>query len=683
MTERFLLSMERIKEIKSDQTIEGPFMKYFVQVASFIEKMDELTANVRDDIYGEWDFDICLSYNHMLYEDILPEKYEESFANPEYAVRVLGNEYGQLLSFLYEQVRGMIPFAHEGRTEDITILAEVFLQVYHVFETEARDGMTPEPERIRQILYWFVSDYCDVTVERRILEQIDPAYDFAAKIIMESDLSDLRYLFRFGEYISENEIRVAQHLMSMEESRIQAMADTFTEGYRIGFINTGKDLSKKKVANLKYRLGFERIVRAAVYNFEKMGLSPTIYRAAVHAAVKGSARAGYYGAVANKQYEYDHKEDEAIFLDKAFLGRKLEVMRVTYENHKNQASLFAGPAVMEVFGEMPFVPVKKESSLHLTKQQQKLSVELASEAGMLVNEYIRGEERSFTIIAYPVPEIGKDFAAIFDETVKINTLDYKKYQEMQQAVIDVLDRGRYVEISGKGANRTKLTVALCEISNPESETRFENCVADVNIPVGEVFTSPRLCGTTGTLFVSEVYLNDLRYENLEFQFMDGFVTDYTCTNFEKEEENRKYVKDHILFHHETLPMGEFAIGTNTTAYAMAKKYNIFSRLPILIAEKTGPHFALGDTCYSHAEDVKVYNPNGKEIIARDNEVSRKRKEQPKEAYYNCHTDVTIPYDELYEISVITESGERIPIISDGKFVVKQCLELNEPLENTH
>ena len=240
-----------------------------------------------------------------------------------------------------------------------------------------------------------------------------------------------------------------------------------------------------------------------------------------------------------------------------------------------------------------------------------------------------------------------------------------------------------MEISGKGANRTKLTVALCEISNPESETKFENCVADVNIPVGEVFTSPRLCGTTGTLFVSEVYLNDLRYENLEFQFTDGFVTDYTCTNFEKEEENRKYVKDHILFHHETLPMGEFAIGTNTTAYAMAKKYNIFSRLPILIAEKTGPHFALGDTCYSHAEDVKVYNPNGKEIIARDNEVSRKRKEQPKEAYYNCHTDVTIPYDELYEISVITESGERIPIISDGKFVVKQCLELNEPLENTH
>ena len=50
-------------------------------------------------------------------------------------------------------------------------------------------------------------------------------------------------------------------------------------------------------------------------------------------------------------------------------------------------------------------------------------------------------------------------------------------------------------------------------------------------------------------------------------------------------------------------------------------YQIEDRLPILIAEKTGPHFAVGDTCYSHAEDVAVYNPDGKEIVARDNEIS--------------------------------------------------------------
>ncbi len=35
---------------------------------------------------------------------------------------------------------------------------------------------------------------------------------------------------------------------------------------------------------------------------------------------------------------------------------------------------------------------------------------------------------------------------------------------------------------------------------------------------------------------------------------------------------------------------------------------------------------MGDTCYSWAEDTPVYNPDGKEIIARDNEISEMRKD---------------------------------------------------------
>ena len=53
----------------------------------------------------------------------------------------------------------------------------------------------------------------------------------------------------------------------------------------------------------------------------------------------------------------------------------------------------------------------------------------------------------------------------------------------------------------------------------------------------------------------------------------------------------------------------------------SEKYGIGDQLPVLIAEKMGPHFAVGDTCYSWGEDCPVYNPDGKEIIARDNEVS--------------------------------------------------------------
>ncbi len=51
------------------------------------------------------------------------------------------------------------------------------------------------------------------------------------------------------------------------------MADTFTEGYRIGFELTGKDLSKKKTVNIRYCLGFERLVRAEIKNLKSLDLS--------------------------------------------------------------------------------------------------------------------------------------------------------------------------------------------------------------------------------------------------------------------------------------------------------------------------------------------------------------------------------------------------------------------------
>ena len=158
------------------------------------------------------------------------------------------------------------------------------------------------------------------------------------------------------------------------------------------------------------------------------------------------------------------------------------------------------------------------------------------------------------------------------------------------------------------------------------------------------------------------------------------VADYTCDNFADEEKNREFFKENVLYNHETLPIGEFAIGTNTTAYVAAKKFNIEDNMPILIAEKTGPHFAVGDTCYSWSEEIRVYNPNGKEIVAKDNSCSLLRKEDVSKAYFNCHTDITVPYKELEEISVVTNEGKDIILLEDGRFVLPGTEVLNEPLD---
>ena len=433
--------------------------------------------------------------------------------------------------------------------------------------------------------------------------------------------------------------------------------------------------------NIRYCLGFERMIRSAVENFGLLGMKPTVYRAGVSIFQgKSVDKNGFFSTSANKQYEFDHKDDEALYLDKQYVNRRLEALRAGYETLKKEASLFGGPAVMEIFGEEPFSPEAKEEAFTLDDGQQKLSAQYRAAAGAIQNEYIKGEERSFTIIAFPVPAIGDKYREIFDETVKINTLDYKLYQGIQQTIIDALDQAVYVRIKGMGGNRTDLKVMLHRLEHPEKETNFENCVADVNIPVGEVFTSPRLTGTDGVLHVGHVFLDGLEYRNLEITFRDGMVADYTCTNFDTEEENKKYIKDNVMFHHDTLPLGEFAVGTNTVAYMTAKKYGIGNRLPILIAEKMGPHFAVGDTCYSYEEDIMTYNPDGKAIIARENEISALRREDREKAYFNCHTDITVPYDELGELTAVKEDGGEIAVIREGRFVLEGCGELNKAFD---
>lgn len=676
--ERYKLAILRIREIEKEETTGQRFREYFRRVAQFLVLIDETRAGLEDGSFASADITELEEWNTRLYEDILPGHYEESYGNPSYAAEKLGEQYGQVLCALYAELRGAIAYVYEENTEYLDILFELFIEVYHQFEEEEE----PEIRHIRDTVYWYASDYCDVFVADRIREQVDPGKSFAADIILNSDLRDLRYLYRFGEYISESEICTAKHLMRQTEETIKKMADVYTEGYRMGFVNTGKDLSKKGTVNIRYVLGFERVVKRAVENFEKMGLRPVIYRSGVSVLTKRQhLKIGYCGAIANKQYEYDHRNDQALFLDKKFIERKLEVIQTAYERYKDEAGKFAGPACIEMFGEEPFVPAPKEEALKLSEKQQELSVLFDSRQGRITNEYIPGDERSFTIIAYPVPEIGECYEEIFDEIIRINTLDAGVYERVQQTLIDALDRGEFVHVVGENGNRTDLRIQLCPLKAPEKETAFENCVADVNIPVGEVFTSPVLAGTNGVLHVTRVYLNELQYKDLEITFSNGMIADYNCKNFPRELENKEYIRDHILHSHPTLPLGEFAIGTNTSAYVAAKKYAIEDKMPILIAEKMGPHFAVGDTCYSWSEDVKVYNPNGKEIIAKENEVSALRREDVSRAYYQCHTDITIPYEELGSITVVTEKGEEIPLLEHGRFVLPGTEILNEPLKN--
>lgn len=58
------------------------------------------------------------------------------------------------------------------------------------------------------------------------------------------------------------------------------MARTYTEGFRKCFLVARKDLSKKKTVSIRFHIGFERMIRAAILQFREMGLEPVISRRA-------------------------------------------------------------------------------------------------------------------------------------------------------------------------------------------------------------------------------------------------------------------------------------------------------------------------------------------------------------------------------------------------------------------
>ena len=697
--ERFRLALERIGAMAEEECTAPCCVPFFKYAAGWVLTLLDHRRMLEDGSFNSIPLEKLRERNRELYEDIFPENYEKSWANPGHAISQTGKEMGPVLSALMMELRSMISLVYEGDAERFLIRMELLLEVYFAFVTaydayrkDAAQAGTdmPAPAHIREKVRQFLEDYAPeetlVRVQRSLVggsipEQILKDW-YKAK--------DERCLYRYGAYISDNERGVFSYLESLDEETIARMADTWTEGFRIGFEVTGKDLSIRRRAGLLYHVGFERVAKRAARNLRKMGLMPVIpgMQGNLFTQHLGRGGGGYSTTPANAQYGYDHREDLALFFNDVLRSRRMQALQQAYKELEQETVLYSGPVVMETFGEKPFSPVMHDGYAKFSKAQQKKIAHCRQEADLLYDRAVIGRERSFTIIAFPLPEITTGYAdgdlkASFDEifrsVIDINTLDYMTYRDVQAGIINVLDTAQSIRVLGAGENRTDLTVRLQVPEDPEKQTIFENCVADVNIPVGEVFTTPSLAGTEGLLHVTRVYLNGLLFRDLALRFENGRITAYSCGGFPTEEEGRKYIEENILFHHETLPMSECAIGTNTTACAEASRLGILERLPILIAEKTGPHFAVGDTCYSHEEENRVFNPDGKEIFAKENEYSLMRDTDPENAYFGCHTDITIPYEEVGLLAAVRADGVQIPVIRDGRFVLKGTDFLNKPL----
>ncbi|OQY37445.1 MAG: hypothetical protein B6226_05175 [Candidatus Cloacimonetes bacterium 4572_65] len=657
---------ETIEIIRSMSTMmddcKGDFIDMIRKIVARIIKADDFLNEYSDSYYKSKDIAELEAFNSSLYTEIEEENYLTSYANPEYAVSIFGDKLGQLMSSFYIAYRHYFLYIIENNVRPLVKLNHLLLDMITSLREDKKD--------FNSLLKIYSAFVKGGTVDERELglqSFYNPENKGAGKIVMNADLSDIRYLYQYGKKITSNEIKTAEFLNSYPDEKIDILVAELTKAYLRGFELAKKDLTIKDSYYVVYNIGQEKIIRALVKNLEKYNLKPLFGNPS--------------STSINKQYGYDHRFDHALYYDEEMANKNVAIYKEATERIKPLLRKYSGVIAFDSFGEKAFSPKAKKENLKLSEAQQKISQKASIESSQISQQYTPRTETSFTIIGFPVPEIGDKFEEIFDETLKINMIDTLHWEEVQQKILDVLDFAEYVHVKGKNGNRTDIKVKMQVLNDPSKETNFVNCGADVNIPVGELFTSPMLEGTNGILHVKESYLNNITFKDLELVFKDGYVADYSCANMSNPEDGKKLIQEDLLFPHKTLPLGEFAIGTNTPAYIMAKKYDILNLLPILIVEKMGPHFAIGDTCFSWEEDFAVFNPiDGKEITARENSHSAKRKSNIQEAYTNCHTDITLPYEDLDFITVITKDGKKLDIIRDGKFTVEGSEELNIPLD---
>ena len=131
--ERYELCIERIKEIAKVQEVPEKYQEYFKKEAEFITSTAELAELVESGKYANLPLKELEDWNDRLYAKILPENYETSYANPQYAVSVFGKEIGQFLAAVYAELRSLIAAAYENDVQSIVIRAELFLEIYGMF----------------------------------------------------------------------------------------------------------------------------------------------------------------------------------------------------------------------------------------------------------------------------------------------------------------------------------------------------------------------------------------------------------------------------------------------------------------------------------------------------------------------------------------------------------------------
>ena len=645
--------VEKLKGWTLSGELDIEIKSYLTATYNLLIDRIEFYENFTEDYFENNSFETLLEDNHKFYTEF-NDNYKCSYANPTYCKEHLPSVISDIASGLYHEIVDSVKYIFQGEYEAIENLVNKFFIVVENINNIDNLYKQIEENQIKNAKY-----YANLEVKNTYVNQ-----NFATNLVNTCNLNDIRYLFRYGLYVSECEIKFAEKMNDFDPTYIDSLANRMVSGYLKGFITQNKNKKDRKAGRIILLIGLEKIARQ------------------INLVMKHNGYFSYVGELVYIGYNAQATVDYEKIKECAIREDYYQIMSNRYEDalkcFENDIKNYQGKITMVAFGQNKRKIHDYQTYLKPNYEAKKKYI---MDAKIAFESYAPKSETSYTGMAFPVYDINHDnYDNIFNDIMKINEMSPESHEQMHELLIDVLDKSDYVNLVGFRGNETNICVALHEIDDPEKETNFVNCGADVNIPVGEVFTSPKLTGTNGLIHLKRIRIAKIQFKNVRIKVENGFAVEYSCENTGNKEEDHKIMEEVVFHHLKKMPLGEFALGTNTFAYSLAKKDGVLHLLHTLIYEKLGPHIALGDTCFSWAEDVPLYSYNGKLVVAKDNEFSIHRKENPEKSYVNLHYDLTIPYDEIGLIQAHQKDGTLVDIVKNGRIALAGLEELNKYLD---
>ena len=583
--------------------------------------------------------------NKILFRELDPLHYSESYLNPLYSISRLGEARGYELSYFFFLLILALRSVYRDRAEDLFGIVKLLIRFFesseHCFEKHIKRCLRDflMEKRYRTYRDNFQDSYTET----------NPAVQF----ILDKQ-RERKALFVTGYYIEEQTLALFDFLNDYDCNKLSELAEVISSSFIDSFSKNGKNLELPSVVRIVYYPGFDPFYTQLSIAFTQYNIKPLFAPA-------------FTSCFEEERLSTDHNNDFFSYLDEQFGNYDIYSFRKCCEEFSTQLYLFSGF--------VDFMFLGKDSSAdfasrRLNRDQQNRQLEINRKKITILKKHCPERKTNFCYAPLAVPALGSDFRSIFNELLALSIEDDAERVCRQQLLIDEIDEAEFVYLKGKAPNKTDIRFRLHPLNDETLYTNFTNCGKGQNIPAGEIFTTPLLAGTSGTIHLDRFPFRGHTFIDLTMHFENGFIDTYSCANYETDEDNSHFIETLLFSGHSSLPVGEFAIGTNTRAYSIIRRYNIADTVPSLLLEKTAPHLAIGDSCYARRRGSIKNSANGKTLSLLNNQ----------KRLFNTHVDITLPFENIEILEASFADGKRVPIVYEGIFVPKYLSQLNKYLK---